>query len=120
MAIVGVQGRMIPASWSFAAILIITVCGPLGAQAGGAKLTLREILRIDGEREDLSALGPMAASDRGVLAIRLPQDGVIRLFRSDGSALATVGRAGAGPGEFRAVVTNADGIESLVLYAVGR
>lgn len=64
---------------------------------------LREDLRLDGTAEDFSALGRIFVGPHGRIAIPLRQDYHVRLHDSTGKRIATVGRRGAGPGEFQFV-----------------
>ncbi len=73
----------------------------VAAQSSVAPVPAKVLLRIDAESENLSAISTLAVSPSGILAVYLRQDGVIRLFSPAGKALATAGRKGEGPGEFR-------------------
>jgi hypothetical protein len=69
---------------------------------------LTEILRIDANTEDFSALrlvrqgnAPFYVSPRGDLVVPLPQDATIRVYDPEGRIVTSVGQRGSGPGEFR-------------------
>ncbi len=89
-------------------LLLILCCAAqhqLVGQAGRVGAPAKVLVRIDGEKENLSAIAILAVSARGVLSVDLPQDGAIRLFSAAGKAIASIGRKGSGPGEFGAVNT---------------
>lgn len=60
-------------------------------------------LTIGANANDLSAVGAMAVSASGIIAVLQPQDLTIRFFDAGGKALGRFGRDGEGPGEFRSV-----------------
>jgi hypothetical protein len=81
-----------------------------GAQATPPKLELTERLRLDAATEDFSAFvmnrqgnSPFYVGPRGTVVLPLPQDGNIRIYDSTGKRVTTLGRKGAGPGEFRSI-----------------
>ncbi len=67
----------------------------------GPVATLQEEMRIDGYEADLVPIGGLAVSADGRLAVSQPQDHQVRVFSPEGALLATYGRQGEGPGEFR-------------------
>ena len=71
------------------------------AQGDGAHLTATRTLLIDAATNDLSVVKALAVSPSGTIAIAQPQDNAIRLFDAMGNPVATLGRTGSGPGEFR-------------------
>jgi hypothetical protein len=86
--------------------LMVTVsCNP-DARVG-SRLTSTEAvplvadLRIDGHATDLVAVHFLALRSDGTIAVSQSMDNAIRFFDASGTALATVGRTGDGPGEFR-------------------
>ncbi len=77
---------------------------PSPVELGGVHLvvdTLIPVLRIDGTSARFSEVGGVFASLSGVIAILQRQDNAVRLFGIGGKEIATFGRAGEGPGEFR-------------------
>ena len=76
---------------------------PLLAQAPRGPSAARVLVRINGMNNDFSRFGPIPASASGHLAVAQPQDGTVLVFAADGRQLATVGRKGGGPGEFRGI-----------------
>jgi hypothetical protein len=71
----------------------------LHAQVLPARTAVVE-LRIDGTEADLTRIDALAVSPQGRIAFTQRKDRVVKVFR-DGEGLATVGRDGGGPGEFR-------------------
>jgi hypothetical protein len=71
------------------------------AQPTAPRARLIEDLRLDANTEDFSVVARVLVSHRGDIAVPLRQDLHIRLFDSTGKRIATVGRRGAGPGEFQ-------------------
>ena len=70
------------------------------AQGGIPVIEAVEDLRIDAVEHDLGPVSWAGVSPSGVIALIQGQDHAVRLFDSSGKAIATVGREGAGPGEF--------------------
>lgn len=62
--------------------------------------SLEPDLRIDGYAADLVPVSWMGVSPNGTIALTQIQDGNLRFFDSKGNDLGSVGRSGAGPGEF--------------------
>lgn len=83
--------------------LLFVAAPTLLAQAPQAPGAARVLVRINGMNNDFSRFGPIAASASGQLAVAQPQDGTVLLFSADGRQLATIGRKGSGPGEFRGI-----------------
>jgi hypothetical protein len=64
---------------------------------------VREQLRIgavDQPDQALTRVGDVLLGDDGLIYIAQPDDQTIRVFKSDGQLVRTIGRAGKGPGEF--------------------
>ncbi len=74
----------------------------LGGQSSATLTAVRD-LYIAPETADLGLTINMAVSRDGMIAVTQPLENSIRFFSSTGQALGTIGRAGAGPGEFRYV-----------------
>jgi hypothetical protein len=66
-----------------------------------ARPRLVEDLRLDANAEDFSLVGRVAVGADGRMAIALPQDMEVRLYDPAGNRIASVGRRGGGPGEFK-------------------
>ena len=64
---------------------------------------LVEELRLDPNAEDFSIVGRVWVGPNREIVVPLPQDRQLRLYDSSGSRVATVGREGSGPGEFRSL-----------------
>jgi len=62
---------------------------------------LQEDLRIDGETQDLPAVGSIVVGPRGRMAVYIGTDRQIRVFETNGTEAFRFGRQGAGPGEFQ-------------------
>lgn len=62
---------------------------------------LVEDLRLDATAEDFPAVTAVFVGPRGQIAVPLFTDMQVRLFDSTGRSIATIGRRGSGPGEFR-------------------
>ena len=73
----------------------------LAAQANLSPVPAKELVRIRAEEANLTAIAVLAVSDKGVLAVSQRRDGQVRLFSPTGRPVATLGRSGAGPWEFR-------------------
>ena len=80
------------------------------AQRGPTRLELSERLRLDAAAEDFSALtlnrqgnAPFYIGPHREIVLPLPQDGNVRIYDSTGKRVTTIGRKGAGPGEFRSI-----------------
>jgi hypothetical protein len=63
-------------------------------------VTLVPDLRIDGHQNELVPVHFLAVRSDGTVAVAQSMDNAIRFFDAQGTALATVGRTGDGPGEF--------------------
>jgi hypothetical protein len=90
---------------AFTGLWLVASCGS-GSDGGTQVVPTEEAplvsdLRIDGRQADLVPVHFLALRSDGTLAVGQPIDSAIRFFDSGGVALATVGRAGEGPGEFR-------------------
>lgn len=57
-------------------------------------------LRIDGGDADLTRVSTIAPSPSGGVYIAQPQDNAVKVFSAQGTLERTIGRKGAGPGEF--------------------
>lgn len=90
-------------SWIGVTLVLLSPTVVLSQAPTGGRTTPRVLVEIDGASEDLSALTTMAASIGGRLAISQVQDGTLRIFAPNGAPMATVGRKGSGPGEFRTI-----------------
>ena len=71
------------------------------AQRGVPEARLSQELRIDGRREDFAVLNGGQLGPRGQLALTFRQDAQVRIYDAAGRRVATVGKKGSGPGEFR-------------------
>jgi len=94
------RGLLLP----LAAAMLFTLLGvrPVQAQATASITAVRD-LYIAPESADLGLTINMAVSRDGVIAVTQPLDNTIRFFSATGKPVGSVGRAGAGPGEFRYV-----------------
>ncbi len=66
-----------------------------------SETALRPDVRIDGYEQDLVPIGATALHPDGRIAFTQYQDGQVTVYDADGTRLASVGREGDGPGEFR-------------------
>lgn len=69
----------------------------------GRTFLLVEDMRIDGNVENLVAIGDVAPGPHGIVAFSQQQDLAVRFYNAAGDRVGSVGRAGSGPGEFRNV-----------------
>lgn len=101
----GVPGELVPAvlGWLPLWLTLLSPSVALSAQGETAHQPSRILARIDGGVNDFSYFTRFAASAQGRVAIAQAQDGVVRTFSADGQPLASAGRKGSGPGEFRAM-----------------
>lgn len=82
---------------------LLNVPGLAMAQAAKVAALPPELVRIDGDREQFGYFTALAASNKGVLAVAQQLDGAIRFYAPSGERIASFGRKGAGPGEFRTI-----------------
>lgn len=68
-----------------------------------ARLAVTPTIRIDGEKATLMPVRQMAIGPDGAIAVMQQMVRKVRLFDARGAAIADLGRAGEGPGEFRSV-----------------
>lgn len=73
---------------------------PLPAQSPVAMLLAKRELFISPDAADLSRVGNVSVGPHGEIAIGQPEDGAVLVFSASG-VKRVLGRAGAGPGEFR-------------------
>jgi hypothetical protein len=105
--------KLLRAYWSSrsklarAAVLLAFAAGACGqgetspAPADDTFVAVEPDLRIDGYAADLVPITWLGVSPQGRIAVTQIQDGAIHFFDEDGNDRGTVGRKGAGPGEFR-------------------
>jgi hypothetical protein len=88
-------------------LLVPALCSLLALEAIGqtpaTTLPVTQTLRIDGARNDLVPIEWLAVGPTGTIAISQLDDKAVRLFSANGASIAKIGRAGAGPGEFRTI-----------------
>jgi hypothetical protein len=89
-----------------------------GAQLSAPRARLVEELRLDGNTEDFSPLGRIFVGARGQIAVPLRQDYHVRLHDSTGRRVATVGRRGAGPGEFQTMTIGGWSADTLWIFDI--
>ncbi|MEX2283305.1 MAG: hypothetical protein WEE89_12550 [Gemmatimonadota bacterium] len=92
---------MISTSRRVLLVLVCAACAQDRAPHALSVIEAREDLRLDAEAEDFSAVSRVSVGPQGEIAVPLPQDMHIRLYDAKGRRIATVGRRGSGPGEFR-------------------
>ncbi len=71
------------------------------AQSEAGEWELVEDLRLDANAKDFSAIRWVFVGPEGEVVVHEPQDVRLRIYDSAGSLVATIGRIGEGPGEFR-------------------
>lgn len=88
--------------WLLTASLLSGSPGPLRAQ-NVERWTLREELRIgsQGGPEALTRISSLLTDSLGKIYLVQPLEAAVRVYDSDGRSVATLGRRGDGPGEFR-------------------
>ena len=93
-----------------AAATLAMLTAAVQAQRTPVSLELSERLRLDAAAEDFSAFtmnrqgnAPFYVGPRREIVLPLPQDGNVRIYDSTGKRVTTLGRKGAGPGEFRSI-----------------
>jgi len=85
-------------------LLMLSVLPSVAAQAQApVGLVAVRDLHVAPEFANLSLAINMAVSQGGVIAVTQPLDNTIRFFSATGKPVGSVGRPGAGPGEFRYV-----------------
>src|SRR5262245_13246567 len=82
-------------------LLCLLSAHTLPAQFNVPAARLTQTLRIDGAKEDLTMIGWVFVAPDGRIGITQPQENKAFLYSEDGKRLATFGRTGSGPGEFR-------------------
>lgn len=83
-----------------AVLTVMLMFQPLPAQAGVPTLLAKRELFIAPDAADLSRVGNFSVGPHGQIAIGQPEDGTVLVYSASG-AKRVLGRAGAGPGEFR-------------------
>ena len=71
------------------------------AQSEAGEWELVEDLRLDANAEDFSVVRWVFVGPQSEIVVHEPQDVRLRLYDSTGTLVATIGRMGEGPGEFR-------------------
>lgn len=71
-----------------------------------AELTATEDLRIDGDVELFDQIGEVAVAPNGTIVVPQFKQRHYRFYAADGARIATLGRDGAGPGEFRVALSH--------------
>ena len=92
--------------WAAAILVAVGACAPPDDRAplaDGDSVALIEELRLDPDVEGFSTVSRVFVGRRGEIIVPLPQDRQIRWYDSTGKRIASVGRRGAGPGEFESV-----------------
>jgi hypothetical protein len=84
-------------------LLVLILAPPAAGQSPVTTLSVVRDLDVSGARNDLSPISSLSVSPRGWIAVGQRQDGQVRVFGTDGTERYRFGRAGAGPGEFRAL-----------------
>ena len=85
------------------ATLVMTLPLTLARGQSWPEWRLTPDLRVDGETNDLSAITFVQVGRTGAIAIGQEQDAQVLLFSATGQRLASTGRSGSGPGEFRQI-----------------
>lgn len=102
-----VRGHRLPPAFLITSVLAIA-CGSVDTEAKAGnditRIGIEQDLRIDGYQADLVPIQWLGVSSTGQIALLQWQDYTVRFFDSSGAFLASVGREGAGPGEFRRLV----------------
>ena len=93
------QGSLMRAR-RLAGLVFLTALFWTSAAAQVPRLTLTETLRLDSDAEDFSVVSTAFMGPRGVITVVLMMDHQVRLYDAAGKRIASVGRKGAGPGEF--------------------
>lgn len=87
-----------------AALCLRALYMPLTAQPTAPTARLVEDLRLDANTEDFPQISRLYVGPRGQLAVPVLHDMHVRVYDAAGNRMATVGRRGSGPGEFRFVL----------------
>jgi hypothetical protein len=88
----------------FRCIAMVLVVVPVLVSAQRVpELHLQRMLRIDADAANLSPVTFLAVSRNGHIIVGQAQDHLVRFFDPAGTAEGTLGRDGAGPGEFRRI-----------------
>ena len=75
----------------------------LSSQPSAPRLAITREVRIDGNTNDLVAMGAILVLSNGTIVVDQDEDGTVRYFSREGTPLRTFGGKGDGPGEFRRV-----------------
>jgi hypothetical protein len=87
--------------------LIVTDCAKSGENQLASHIPsigIEQDLRIDGNEENLVPINWLGVASTGRIALLQWQDYTVRFYSESGRFLGSVGREGAGPGEFRRLV----------------
>ena len=106
---------MIPKLKFVLSAILLWCVGGSGASAQ-TKYVLTPVARVSGEAGDLTTIPWLSFSPSGSVVALQPMDGVIKEFSSGGRLIRTLGRKGAGPGEFRVLGIGGWTADTLWLY----
>jgi hypothetical protein len=81
-------------------IAALVAAAPVIAQTPPKKQLVEEV-RLDANTEDFPDVGMVLVNARGEMAVFINKDQQLRFYDAAGKRLATFGRVGSGPGEFR-------------------
>jgi hypothetical protein len=100
----------------FLAITLLLAAAHRGYAQKATAYTLTEEARIDGNAQTLVPINSLRVRRDGSVAILQPQDHRVLIYDSIGRKVASFGREGEGPGEFRATTHAAWMADSLWIY----
>lgn len=87
-----------------AVVLLCTAIGQIGFQSQAAEWRAVADLRVGSDSvpdEILTTVGGLAVGSDGTLYVVQPREGLVKMFTARGRFIRSIGRRGAGPGEFQ-------------------
>lgn len=88
----------------FSLCLVLAFIRNADAQTDAPRVRIVEDLRLDATAEDFPTVGAIYVGPRGEIVVPIRLDQQLRIYSPSGKRLAVVGRKGAGPGEFTAIM----------------
>ncbi len=82
-------------------LAVLVACGTSDEARAPEQVSIVEDLRLDANTEDFSSVGRVVVGTKDEIIVPLWEDAQLRIYDSTGKRIASVGRKGEAPGEFR-------------------